>query len=91
MRGLPDFNSIVAVEKETAAGGTLKFGVGALTFPDGGREQAVAIEIRHPDAPGGLVTQFAMLMPTFEVLLESMMDVFAHASDLERLSGGERL
>jgi len=78
-RALPDFESIVAVEKETAAGGMLKFGLGVLTFPDGRQEKAVAIEIRHPDAPNGLVTQFSMFLPTFEVLLEGMMEVFAYA------------
>jgi len=78
-RVLPDFASVVAVEKETAAGGTLKFGLGALTFPDGHQEKAVAIEIRHPDAPDGLVTQFSMFLPTFEALLEGMMEVFAYA------------
>jgi hypothetical protein len=73
---LPDFESILACDRDTASGGVVSFGVGALKFADGHMEEATAIRITHPDAPGGKVCEFAMTMPTFGALLDNIMEVF---------------
>jgi hypothetical protein len=82
--GLPDFESLIACERPTDSGGQVTFGIGSLKFPDGSEKPATALRITHPDAPNGKVCEFAMLMPTFERLLENIMDVFIAAKATEQ-------
>lgn len=72
--GGADFESVVAVQRDTPSGGSIKFGVGRLIWDDGRQHPAVAVQVN--DQSGGVVTQFSLRMESFAVLLECMIDVF---------------
>lgn len=75
-----DFESAIAAERGTPSGGSIKFGVGWLVWADGRQHPAVAVQVN--DEAAAIVTQFALRMESFAVLLETMMDVFHRASEM---------
>jgi hypothetical protein len=78
--GFGDFESTIAIKRATPSGGHVHLGVGKLTVGNS-EEAAIAIEVAHPDAPNGVVTLFALRLPTFAVLLDCMMECFTIAKE----------